>query len=363
MRFRRRLPLLVVLCTLAPSAASAASLKILPLGDESTIGKPAVPGYRKYLYDRLLADGHAVDMVGTQEDPGSPWAERQHEGHEGFTPAQLSNVVSSGVIAGLKPDVVLLLAGMLAITTPADVEQGPKFAAGTLQQLIEDLTTQRPEAWVLVGNLPQSPSGCPEGKYFFESFVVRYNDLLPGIVDAIAAKGRKVALVDLHRPIGCGSVCNADRSVCTSPNMSDNQHPSDAGYRVIANVWYQAISELIAGKLMPGDETGIDASAPTGTTTVGVPAGKDAGAPVVDPPRPGGFGGSTTFPTVAGSAGTASVAGSSGSGGRGGAAGTTAQPGDESGCACAVGRTGTTHGAALLLAALVGVVVCRRRRG
>jgi hypothetical protein len=77
---------------------------IMPLGDSITAGafKRNQPwpeervGYRRKLYDQLIARGFEVDFVGSSssgEAANPPIGDPQHEGHPGFTAAKIANKV------------------------------------------------------------------------------------------------------------------------------------------------------------------------------------------------------------------------------------------------------------------------------
>ena len=65
-----------------------------------------------------------------------------------------------------------------------------------------------------------------------------YNAGVATVVNARAAAGKHVALVDMYGAFTANAACK-------TAYMSDQLHPQDAGYAVMADVWYAAIGTLL----------------------------------------------------------------------------------------------------------------------
>jgi len=68
--------------------------------------------------------------------------------------------------------------------------------------------------------------------------VTQYNALIPAVVQTRAAAGKHVVMVDMY------SAFTANANYQTE-YLVDYAHPTDAGYAVMANVWYQAIGAAL----------------------------------------------------------------------------------------------------------------------
>ena len=69
---------------LPASAASPASLRLMPLGDSITWGVGSSTGnsYRSALWNELASEGHALDFVGSQRN--GTMSDPDNEGHSGW---------------------------------------------------------------------------------------------------------------------------------------------------------------------------------------------------------------------------------------------------------------------------------------
>ena len=218
---------------LAATVATAAPLRIMPLGDSittgSSVGDLTPGGYRTTLYNLLDAAGYDFDFVGSQTDNPGPIPDNDHEGHGGY---QLNNIrgVMGVPLQTYQPDVVLLLGGTNDVTYSvyADPTLTAEGIAGRLDTLLSDLYFNRPTATVFVGTIPPVAPSEPA----HSALSAEVNALFPGVLAARAAAGQDVHLVDL-------------RSILTSDDLSDWVHPSPVGYAKMGQAWYDAISGVI----------------------------------------------------------------------------------------------------------------------
>lgn len=225
-----------------PDAARAATpARIMPLGASITWGTSSTDGngYREALRRHLADDaGVAVDMVGSQRSGTA--ADNDNEGHPGYR----IDAVAAGAdawIAAARPDVVLLNVGTNDMLQNYDLANAP----ARLSALVDQILRAAPAATVVVSTLVPNPDATVESR------VRAYNAQLRDIVQAKAAAGRKVRLADLHANLTLADI------------GSDRIHPTDGGYRKLADVWYSALQPVLgAGRAWPLFRTDFGAAAP-----------------------------------------------------------------------------------------------------
>ncbi|MFF1478443.1 ricin-type beta-trefoil lectin domain protein [Streptomyces sp. NPDC058301] len=215
----------------APSAAGAAAapaaLRLMPLGDSITwgVGSASGNGYRGFLWNRLAAEGHALDFVGSGRN--GTMSDPDNEGHSGWHIDQITGIADS-MLARYRPNVVTLEIGT------NDLNGGSTAPAATdrLRALIDRITSDAPDATVLVGTLIISTSGTEEATR------PAFNAKLPEIVQAEQAAGKHVRLVDM--------------SALTSADLADPLHPNDTGYGKMADAFNAGVQAAdAAGWIKP----------------------------------------------------------------------------------------------------------------
>jgi lysophospholipase L1-like esterase len=259
----------ITISTIPASAESNGGVRVMPLGDSITDGLTVPGGYRIDLWQKLVADRYRVDFVGSLSNGPSSLGDHDHEGHSGWTIAQVdANVVNW--LRNTTPRTVLLHIGT------NDMFANSSGAASRLSTLIDHITTTAPAADLFVATIiPLSGA---------DTQVRAYNAAIPGIVAAKASAGKHVHLVDMY-------------SALTLGDLADGVHPNAGGYRKMADVWYRALQSV------PG--TIGDPSQPTTPPTT-PPAGGNCTASIT----PGTVWGDryNTSVTVAGSAWTVTIA-------------------------------------------------------
>jgi lysophospholipase L1-like esterase len=211
----------------AVQAASPANLRLMPLGDSITwgVGSPSGNGYRSFLWNRLAAEGHTQDFVGSGRN--GTMSDPDNEGHSGWRIDQIAGIADS-VLAGYRPNVVTLEIG----TNDLNGNYQVSTAADRLKSLVDQITRDAPDATVLVATLIVSTSGTEEANR------PAFNAKLPGIVQTEQAAGKHVRLVDM--------------SALTSADLSDSLHPNDTGYSKMADAFNAGVQAAdAAGWLTP----------------------------------------------------------------------------------------------------------------
>lgn len=210
-----------------PSSALAAlpadrPVRIQPMGDSETrgmlgmieTGNPSgadtpYGGYRGPLQARLDAAGLSYELVGAFEDNVS-----RHSGANGWTTRQLREQAPDW-LREHPTDILLLLAGTNDIARDQESQFG---------ELLDTLVETAPEMIVLVAPIPPAimPAAWP-------ARVGPYNAAARAEVEWRQAAGQQVRWVPMTwRPSFVG----------------DGVHPSEAGYRALADAWAEAILAL-----------------------------------------------------------------------------------------------------------------------
>jgi lysophospholipase L1-like esterase len=213
--------LVLALLAVGAAPASAAGVRVMPLGDSITDGANVPGGYRIELWARLARDGAAVDFVGSRQNGPASLGDREHEGHSGWRIDELAGAVDDW-LARHQPEIVLLLIGTNDILQDHAVAGAP----ARLGALLDRITARLPRARLLVTTLP------PLGKPAWQEQVVAFNRALPGVVEARARAGKRVQLVDAARGM-------------TAADLADGIHPNAGGYAKLAAAWHAALRPLL----------------------------------------------------------------------------------------------------------------------
>jgi lysophospholipase L1-like esterase len=202
--------------------ATAAGVRIMPLGDSITDGSQVPGGYRIELWRRLVSqDRLAVDFVGSLRNGPPELGDRDHEGHSGWRIDEVAASVDDW-LARHRPEIVLLMIGTNDMLQNHAVGTAP----ARLGELLDRITRQLPMATVLVATLP------PLAGVEANRRVAAFNRALPAVVQARAAAGRRVRLVDVAARL-------------TPADLDDGVHPSARGQGTIAEAWHRALAPVL----------------------------------------------------------------------------------------------------------------------
>ena len=201
---------------------------IMPLGDSITLGVNG--GYRNNLYTALQKKNCGVSYVGSESDQYTRVADKDHEGHPGYT---IDNVAKNvkGWLDAQRPDIILLMIGTNDVswwTFESGMEIGKRHDA-----LISRIQAARPQAWILVASIPPVSSSIIEpNKVDRATLNKQFNAAIRSNVQARQATGQKVRFVDAN-------------SALTTADLYDGVHPGEAGHAKIAQKWLDAITPLL----------------------------------------------------------------------------------------------------------------------
>ncbi|MFH9066090.1 ricin-type beta-trefoil lectin domain protein [Streptomyces coeruleorubidus] len=207
----------VTVAGVAPASAAANTpLRVMPLGDSITwgVGSSTGNGYRGPLWEKLAADGHPLDFVGTLR--GGSMSDPDNQGHSGYKIHQIAALADAS-LTRYRPNVVTLMIG----TNDLNESYQVSTATARLRSLVGQINAAVPDATVLVASLVVSTSGSEE------QYRAAYNQAIPHIVRDAQAAGKRVAYVDM--------------SSLTTAGLADTLHPNDAGYRKMADAFHRGV--------------------------------------------------------------------------------------------------------------------------
>jgi lysophospholipase L1-like esterase len=194
----------------------------MPLGNSITDGDGSTNGggYRYFLYNKLKDANIAFDFVGSLTG-GAGFSDNDHEGHAGFRADQLT---VPAYLTANPPEVVFLEVGTNDISNSESATQ----IRDEIAAIIDRIHSFDAKIEIYLGTL--IPRKDSNGLLLATD---NLNALLPGLVSAKSAAGYKIYLVD-H-----AARFKADPNWKTNL-MSDNLHPNDAGYDLMAQEWFTA---------------------------------------------------------------------------------------------------------------------------
>lgn len=170
-------------------------------------------GYRNILRGYLTSGGNAADFVGSIVS--GTMVDNQHEGHRGYEIDQIASSSTLGISAS--PNLVLLHAATNDMARNVDVANAPT----RLRNLIDTIFKNNPTAALFVCQI------VPANNANIQARISAYNAQIPGIVKSYVDAGKKVTLVNM--------------GILTVGDLADELHPTDAGYRKMADIYYDAI--------------------------------------------------------------------------------------------------------------------------
>jgi lysophospholipase L1-like esterase len=214
-------------------------IRFMPLGDSITLGfvSPNSPnnedgGYRRFLWERLIAQGFSnLNFVGSLRN-GLPTIDRDHEGHSNYTNVDLSTNINSW-LATNPPSTIILMIGI------NDLQQGfaPQTALNNLGVLIDQILAASPSCRIAVSSI----LGLRQNSQYSvsPSAISTYNAGIPNVVSARAAAGKPVVFVDAY------SLAALDTSLTSTDYGGDGIHPSPTGYARLADIFHRVLSSQI----------------------------------------------------------------------------------------------------------------------
>jgi lysophospholipase L1-like esterase len=207
----------------------------MPFGDSITQGFNVAGGYRAPLFRLALAAQKEITFVGSANDYSVPTVDgmtfpKNHEGHGGFT-IEGNNGIAKFVgtsIPAYKPHIITLMIGTNDINGNNNVADAPN----RLGKLLDSIFTSDPKILVVLAQMvPTRTDGT-------NNTVKTYNAAMPNLVTKQVAKGQHVVLVDMYTAFT--NQANYKQAV-----LGDNLHPNQAGYDLMAKVWFEALNPYL----------------------------------------------------------------------------------------------------------------------
>lgn len=185
-------------------------VRIMPLGDSIT----KRPGYRPGLQKSLRAARINADFVGSNMNACAPRCgyDPDHEGHSGWTPAEISQSVSQWLI-DYEPDVILLHIG----TNDLDVD--------TVANILSKIHAHNKNIITVVGLIIN--------RQRFHQPTHDFNEAVRRMAQARIAAGERIRIVD-H-----------ESALSYPDDMEDALHPNTSGFKKMEKVWLAALTELL----------------------------------------------------------------------------------------------------------------------
>ncbi|HCT77419.1 MAG TPA: cellulose-binding protein [Micromonosporaceae bacterium] len=208
--------------------ASAAAVRIMPLGDSIT-GSPGC--WRALLWNRLQSSGYTnIDFVGTLPPQGcSVSHDGDNEGHGGFLATNVANQNQlPGWLASTRPDIVVMHFG----TNDVWSNISPATILTAFGKLVDQMRVSNPAMKILVAKIiPMNPQSCaPCGQR-----VVDFNAAIPGWAASKTTAQSPITVVDQWAGFS------------TAADTYDGVHPNSSGDQKIADRWFVPLASAISG--------------------------------------------------------------------------------------------------------------------
>jgi len=220
-----------------------APLRIMPIGDSITEGGDGTGGFRRPLFEKLTTVWGMPNFVGSRNMRQSDPTEFVDHDEDGFSAYRIEQITSGKGFWDAPPIEERLKAWDPAIVTihagTNDAQQAYRYAGviDRLDDMVSRIVAFNPEIHVF---LAQIIPANPPASETTQAYIRGLNAQIPALVERHRAQGHRVILVDMYTPM------------LGHPNP-DGIHPDAAGYAVMADVWFQAITAALATKPMNPD--------------------------------------------------------------------------------------------------------------
>ena len=214
------------------SRLDAEKVKIMPLGDSITEGTPGTVGYRKKLYWDLINSGFKVDFVGSKST-GSGF-DCDHEGY-GWQTASFFSSQLNGPLGYLlnanPPDVILYHIG----TNDLGCSNFSSYAL-TANETLRIIYEYDPDITVILAKIILTTDSDRNIRAH------NYNLLLEEYAQHWADNGYSIIVVDMQNALV--------PALYPAGDLADMAHPTTSGYEKMADVWYDALNELLSASTL-----------------------------------------------------------------------------------------------------------------
>lgn len=217
-----------------PALSAATPTRIMPLGDSITAG----PGcWRALLWDRLQRAGYSnIDFVGTASDGGSCnygfSYDGDHEGHGGFSAVGIANNNQLPPwLAAARPDIVVMHLGTNDLWGGW---QSMDTILTAFTKLIGQMRANNPAMKIVVAQIipHHGCDTCPAD-------TITLNSRIPAWAAGLSTAQSPIAVVDQWTDFNA------------TTDTYDGVHPTDSGFRKMADRFYPALARLLSGSTPP----------------------------------------------------------------------------------------------------------------
>lgn len=241
--------------------------RIMPLGDSITYGvthfsgptgnQPDIEdavGYRKTLYDRLIAEGYPVDFVGPESAGGDTGlTDTDHAGFPGFEADQVFNPVNTWFNASTanKTDIIMMHVG----TNDLYQQDSTTLAVSEVSALVGNFQTWQtsndlPLTILAAKIIPPNPSAIqPVTALSLGPIFTAFNAELETTLTASYNNAVNTTF-QLHM-VDQASALNAATDLTNLTIDTVGLHPTDGGYAKMATTWYNSL--ISSGELVKCD--------------------------------------------------------------------------------------------------------------
>lgn len=218
---RNKAPQISTIRNISQVTSPNISLRLMPLGGSVTygVGSSDGNGYRKALKDLLLAQGYQVRFVGSRKS-GS-MENNDNEGWRGYRLDQIATKARNSV-ATLGPNVFTINAGSNDCLQDYQLDTFGTCMSDTLDYLWQ----ASPLSTIILSTLLVSADKKVNSRVLFVNSQIR------DLIESKAAEKRKIVLAEMYSAQG--------------PELNDlvdGTHPHDAGYKKMAEIWFNAIQQ------------------------------------------------------------------------------------------------------------------------
>ncbi|WPJ96878.1 GDSL-type esterase/lipase family protein [Coraliomargarita algicola] len=201
---------------------------------------------RKSLYDLLIANnvafsftGHSTANIDGLPSTGTTIASNLYQYHSGISGSVIGDNLpgragmtertpgfwTTGRLATVKPNVVLIMLGTNDIDNLVDIENAPNRIKILVDTILAQVEEGDPSPAIFVAQIPPNRNSSKQ------QLVIDFNTALTDIVATLQTEGKDVTLVDQFSRIQENA----------SELMRDNLHTNAAGNDVLAEQWYEAL--------------------------------------------------------------------------------------------------------------------------
>lgn len=235
---------LVLSLIVSPISIHARTIRIMPLGDSITAGEhygyPANDertGYRKRLYELMMANAYDVNFVGSQYSGHdvAPVFDCDHEGHPAWTAGQIAQNIYTWLTQN-PADIILAHVGTngLSAGNVTDVER-------MLDAIDRYERDNNVEITVFLARIIH--------RYNMESQAITtaFNDKVETMVHSrVLNQADRIIMVDMEDGADIDYMTNgADMWGTTYPGVAyDRYHPTDQGNAKMAKLWFEHLEML-----------------------------------------------------------------------------------------------------------------------